>query len=152
MYLSITPEKENWLQSWKNFCPTSYLISNVFSFYNSRPGSSESVGRCVHQWPTTPESRSSPNRGDGRPRRQTLHDFATTPGVSRMRFQDSESIPGDRQHSAGCDRRQQTQSFDARRRATNRRLPKGEPGYIHLGDTRSIGKSKLFISLRIEIC
>lgn len=67
-----------------------------------------------------------------------------------MCFEDFKSIPGDGQHSTRSDRRQQAQSFYTRRRATNRRLPKRKPQYIHLGDTRPIGKSKILISFRIK--
>lgn len=123
----------------------SYTWSDLLNLsHNFRSGSSESVGWRVHQWSTSSEPYSSPNCGNGWPRYQAVYDFTSSPSISWMCFENSKSISRNRQHSAWSDWWQQTKSFDTRRWATNRRLPKRESHHIYLGNTRSIGKSKLF--------
>jgi len=65
-----------------------------------------------------------------------LRHIPAAPGVARLRLQDPQPVPGDRQHQARRDRRQQTQGGHAGRGEAHRRVQEGQPGHVQLGNPR----------------
>lgn len=108
--------------------------------YLYRPGPHEPARRRVHQRAAVAQPYPSEDRGNGRGRRPPLRHIPSAPGVSRLRVQDPQPVPGDRQHPAGRDRRQQAQSGHAGRGETHRGIQKGQPGDVQLGNPRQAGQ------------
>lgn len=67
----------------------SNLPTHVF-----RPGTRQSTGRCFHQRSSAAQSRSSQDRRNGRCRHSAVRNIATVARLTRLRFEDPQSLPG----------------------------------------------------------
>lgn len=65
---------------------------------SDRTGTHESIGRRLHQRPTATESHSPENCRNGSGWSPPLRDIATTSRLSRLRFENFESLPGNWLH------------------------------------------------------
>lgn len=114
------------------------IMFTVRSWRVRRPGPGEPVRRRVHQRPAVAQPHTAEDRRDGRGRRAAVRDIQTAARVARLRVENTEPVPGDGQHQARRDRRQQAQGGHAGRGAAHRRVQDGEPGHIQLGNTRQV--------------
>jgi len=103
-----------------------------------RPGPGEPVRRRVHQRPAVAQPHTAEDRRDGRGRRAAVRHIQTVARVARMRVENTEPLPGDGQHQARRDRRQQAEGGHAGRGAPHRGVQDGEPRHFQLGDSRQV--------------
>lgn len=120
------------------------LLYNTRLYNVHRPGTHEPAGRRVHQRAPAAQSHQVEDRGNGRGRRPPLRHIPAAQGFARLRVENPQPVPGDRQHQTGRDRRQQAQSGHAGRGETHRGVQESQPGHVQLGDPRQTGKGALY--------
>lgn len=103
-----------------------------------RPGPGEPVRWRVHQRPAVAQPHTAEDCRDGRGRRAAVRHIQAAARVARMRVENTEPVPGDGQHQARRDRRQQAQGGHAGRGAPHRGVQDGKPRYFQLGNTGQV--------------
>lgn len=116
--------------------------------YVHRPGPGQPVRRRVHQRPAVAQPHTAEDRRNGRGRGPAVRHIQTVARVARLRVENPEPVPGDGQHQARRDRRQQAEGGHAGRGAPDRGVQDGKPRDIQLGNTRQVP----IYTMRTPIC
>ena len=95
------------------------MIFTLYIFFRTIVRRGESVGRCIREWPASPERDSAADRGAGAAGRTAMRHQPATAGLSRLREQDPREIQRDGLHPARSHRRQQAPRHHAERCQTH---------------------------------